>query len=163
MAEKEGKQQIKINFVSFEVLKKLNDIGPEIARQICRARRITNNKLVKENWALYNIWDKKKKKEMGKSEGKIPSSNRCKKGPTQIQAQNRPHLIIDPYVKEQRKEMKKGEERKKKKREGKIPLVTDIKQALPSTGPKQAKATAGIALYVKKKKQKKKEKHVMGK
>ena len=59
MADKEGKGQIKINFVSFEVLKKLNDIGPELARQICRARRITNNKLIKEDWALYNIWDAK--------------------------------------------------------------------------------------------------------
>ena len=59
MADREGKGQIQINFVSYEVLRKLNDIGPEIARQICRARVIVSNKLIKEKWSLYNIWDKK--------------------------------------------------------------------------------------------------------
>ena len=59
MAEKEGNGQIKINFVSYDVLKTLNDIGPEVARQICRTRAITNNKMIKDKWSLYNIWDKK--------------------------------------------------------------------------------------------------------
>ena len=52
MAEKEGRGQVKINFVSYEILKSLNDIGPEIARQICRARAVTNNKLIKDKWSL---------------------------------------------------------------------------------------------------------------
>ena len=59
MAEKEGRGQVKINFVSYEILKSLNDIGPEIARQICRARAVTNNKLIKDKWSLYYIYDKK--------------------------------------------------------------------------------------------------------
>ena len=59
MAEKEGRGQIKINFEPYEVLKNLNDIGPEVARQICRARRITLNKMIKDNWEFYDIWDKK--------------------------------------------------------------------------------------------------------
>ena len=59
MAEKEGRGQIKINFEPYEVLKNLNDIGPEVARQICRARRITLNKVTKDNWEFYDIWDKK--------------------------------------------------------------------------------------------------------
>ena len=54
---KEGKGQIKINFVSFEELQQLKGVGKKIAKQICYARRTNRNKLRKDGWKDYPIWD----------------------------------------------------------------------------------------------------------